>query len=214
MSKLTEKQRTFCQLYAENGGNSEQAALGAGYSQQYAKSKSYKLIEQPHVAQEINRIRQRMNQMAEKSATDVVNEFSKVAFTDRVSFLKEDPLKPGEYMYKSPDELTDDQRAVVEKVNIYTTEIVILNEDGSKQNVFRQEYGYVLSDKMTALNQMGRHFGIFDDKLRLTTSTNQFKHLSSDQLLQLKAAFANVMTGNSNLIDAKTGMLIGNKADK
>ena len=184
-----------------------QAALGAGYSEQYSQKKGWKLLDLEQVRSYVKKLRERMNQRAEKSATDVVNEYAKIAFADRVSFLKEDPDKPGDFIYKSPDELTDDQRAVVEKVTMHTNEIFVEDEEGKRRSIFRQEYNYVFSDKQTALHQMGRHFGIFDDKLRLTTQTNQFKNLSSEQLLQLKSAVANVMSGA--IIDGQTGAVIG-----
>lgn len=214
MSKLTEKQRTFCQLYVENGGNSQQAAIGAGYSPNYVKSKAHLIINHPLVAQEINRLRQRMNQMADKSATDVVNEYARIAFADRTGFLKPDPDFEGCFVYKSPDELTEEQRAVIEKVHTQWRKVE-RKINGEKIEVERQEFNYTLSDKANALQQMGRHFGIFDDKLKLTANANQFKHLNSEQLLQLKSAFANVMQGKPpNLIDEATGKLIGHATNK
>lgn len=36
VSRLTTKQRTFCELYAGNGGNGTKAAIGAGYSEESA----------------------------------------------------------------------------------------------------------------------------------------------------------------------------------
>lgn len=141
-----------------------------------------------------------MNERADKSATDVVNEYSKIAFTDRVSFLKDDPLRPGEWMYKAPDELTEEQRAVVEKVNLAVREVKGVLPDGSSVTVQRQEYRYLLSDKANALQQMGRHFGIFDDKIKLGLSqSNPFVNASPEQLEKLQTAWAKTM-GDPKLI--------------
>lgn len=186
---MTPKRQQFCFHYAKNP-NAEQAAIDAGFSKQYAKSNSYKLLDDPDIIAEIKRIRMRMNERAEKSATDVVNEYAKIAFTDRVDFLKEDELRPGEYIYKAPHELSDAQRAIVEKVNTTRREIRLADDS----RVWRQEYTYVLSDKANALQQMGRHFGIFDDKLKLIGShQNPFKHASPEQLEQLRKSWVETM---------------------
>lgn len=189
---MTPKQREFARHYAQCGSTNE-AARAAGYSEKYAIGMSHKLLKNEEVITEIQRIRARINQTADKSSTDVVNEFSKIAFVDRVDFLKEDPNYPGEFIYKSPDELTPDQRAIVEKVTYNMHEITII-ENGEVQKVWIKHYTYVLSDKSKALENMGRHFGIFDDKLKLMSgAANPFKNASPAQLEQLKESWVKTM---------------------
>ena len=198
---MTPMQRNFAINYAQTQ-NAEQSALAAGYSKKYARSHVQRLLKHPDVVAEIKRIRNKVNQMVEKNATDVVNQFSKIAFTDRVSFMKEDPERPGEYMYKAPHELTQDQRDCVETTKMYTTEIVVI-EDSKPKSIFRQEYNYVLSDKAKALEQMGRHFGIFDDRIKLGVSqANPFRDATPKQLEQLKSAFVKTMNG-SKIVDGQ-----------
>lgn len=188
---MTPKQREFARLYALEP-NAKKAAIAAGYKENFANTVGVKrLLGNEEVVAEIQRLRQRMNERAEKSATDVVNEYARVAFTDRTAFLKEDPLREGEYIYKAPHELTADEKALVEKVTVTRREIT--TEEG---RVWRQEYNYVLLDKANALQQMGRHFGIFDDKLKLVASqTNPFKNATPEQLQQLKQSFVGIMSG-------------------
>ena len=189
---LTHKQREFCRHYAKNP-SAPKAALAAGYSGTYANSKAGKLLENEDVISEIQRLRSRMNERAEKSATDVVNEYSKIAFVDRTSFLKDDPWHEGRVMYKSPDELTAEQKSIVERVALVNRKHKIDGEDR-----WRQEYTYTLSDKANALQQMGRHFGIFDDKLRLQSGgANPFANASPEQLEKLKASFVGIMSGEA-----------------
>lgn len=190
---MTPKERSFCMHFVKLGV-AYGAALKAGYTKQYAHSKAMLIIKRPHVIAEIKRLRTYMDQRADKSATDVVNEFSKIAFTDRISFLKPDPERAGEFMYKSPDELTQVQRDVVEKVTYFTAEIVVI-EDGTSRSVFRQEYNYIFSDKAKALEQMGRHFGIFNDKLKLGPSVvNPFTNATQAQLEALRKSWVKTMT--------------------
>lgn len=186
-----------------------QAAQRAGYSEHYSRTKAKVLLAHPEVVAEIQRLRRRMNERAEKSATDVVNEYSKIAFTDRTGFLKEDELRPGSYIYKAPHELTDEQRSIVEKVIVHDNIRVTVIEDGAPIDYFRQEYDYVLSDKANALQQMGRHFGIFDDKLKLSfNQSNPFKNATPEQLEQLRASWVQTMANNGKLIE---GEVVGKK---
>ena len=201
---MTPKQRDFARFYVDTN-DAQQSALDAGYSKQYAKSNSYKLLDNPLIVGEIQRLRARMNERAEKSATDVVNEYSKIAFADRVDFLKPDPLLEGEFIYKSPDELTPDQRAIVEKVNMHNKTVKIVHpETQAESEIVRQEYSYVLADKSNALQQMGRHFGIFDDKLKLIASAqNPFKNASPEQLAELKKSFVGIMSKGGAVVDGE-----------
>ncbi len=189
---MTPKQRKFAVGYARSQ-NAYKAMKEAGYSEHYAKTKAKVVLNNSEVVAEIKRIRDLLNQQADKSATDVINEFSKIAFTDRVSFLKPDPENEGEFMYKSPDELTQEQRDIVETTKMYTVKIVVVEGDASR-SFYRQEYIYVLSEKAKALEQMGRHFGIFDDKLRIGVSrANPFSGASQAQLEQLKESWIKTM---------------------
>lgn len=193
---MTPKQRDFARFVAQ-GLTAQQAALDAGYSEKYAHGMSHKLLQKQEIIDEVKRIRSRLNERADKSAVDVVNEYSVIAFTDRTGFLKPDPDFPDCFVYKAPHELDDAQRALVEKVTT-TWRKVERVIDGNKIKVERQEYNYVLSDKMSALNQMGRHFGIFDDKIRLSDNRqNPFKGASPEQLQELRASFIKTMAGGT-----------------
>lgn len=189
---MTPKMREFARLYCLNP-NAEAAAIGAGYSKQYAKSKSTYLVRHEDVVAEIQRLRQRTNERAEKSSVDVVNAYANIAFNDRWGFIKPDPDFPDEHIFKAPYELTDEQRAVIVdmKPRWHKRERTV---DGVKKEVHREEWIYKFADKESALQQMGRHFGIFDDKLKLTTSRqNPFKNATPQQLAKLKESFIKTM---------------------
>lgn len=192
---MTPKQRKFAEEYARTM-NAFQSCVAAGYTENYANTKGPKqLLSHPEVMAEITRLRNRLNERADKSATDVVNEYAKIAFADRVDFLKEDPIRPGNYVYKAPHELTDEQRSVVDKVIVHDNVRIVVIENDEPRELFRQEYEYVLSDKSNALQQMGRHFGIFDDKLKLQMiQNNPFKNATPEQLAQLRQSFVGIMS--------------------
>lgn len=190
---MSPKQRAFVDAYLRLG-QAQPAAREAGYAESFVLKRAGSLLKNPLITEEIKRRRQVLNQKAEKSATDVVNEYARIAFTDRTSFLKPDEQFPGSLIYKAPEELTDDQKALVEKVTSswHTRTRVI---DGEKVEIHRMEYNYVLLDKANALQQMGRHFGIFDDKLKLVgVQRNPFVNATPEQLQKLRESFVNVMS--------------------
>lgn len=200
---MNPRQRAFCSNYAKSQ-SAHGAAIEAGYSPKTARIHSGKMLENQEIIAEIKRLRERLTEQADKSATDVVNEFSKIAFTDRVDFLKEDPLLTGQYMYKSPDELTQAQRAIVEKVTYSTHELNTVGDDGNPVQVFRQEFHYIFADKTKALESMGRHFGIFDDKIKLQLQRqNPFMNASPAQLEKLKKSFIHTMNQEPAVIEGR-----------
>jgi len=203
---MTPRQLSFARNYAASP-NAYRAAKDAGYSEQYSLTKTKRLLANPDVVLEIQRIRKRLNERADKSATDVVNAFAKIAFMDRLDFVKEDPENPGEYIYKAPHELTQDQRDIVEEVRIKN---VWGKNENKERVVVNQKYFYTIMDKSRALEQMGRHFGIFDDRLKLTISQrNPFRNATPEQLEQLKKSWIETMNkpqvidGHAEVIDEK-----------
>ena len=54
MQKLDQRQKKFAEYYVgECNGNARQAALKAGYTEVFAKSKSYKLLQNDNIAEYI-----------------------------------------------------------------------------------------------------------------------------------------------------------------
>jgi phage terminase small subunit len=201
---MTPLQREFAKQYALNPTASA-AALAAGYSKSYASgSHPPKLLKNPLIIDEIQRIRRGAHAITVRSAADVVDEYSKIAFTDLWEFFKDDPDFPGRHVFKSPDELTPDQRAVCISIKPIWRTRKLKDEHGNTEEVHRQEWDYRFADKESALQQMGRHFGIFDDKLKLTTArSNPFKNATPEQLEKLKASWVKTMNDGNAVIDGK-----------
>lgn len=184
MAALTDREEKFCQSYVREGV-AHRAAIEAGYSAAVARAKSGFILKRPQVAKRIAELRERMDRMAVRSSVDVINELSRLAFNDALSFMKPDPEAPGLWVFKAPDELTTDQRAAVASVQ---TVNVRAGENPNGSDRFVQHYTYTFHDKITALVQMGRHYGLFDDRLRLEKpNKNRFSNLTTEQLNELRS---------------------------
>lgn len=192
---IYEMRKKFCLYYVQNGGIAQDAARQAGYSESFIRKLSWRLLQRDDVKLEIARLRQRVEARTERNAIDVVNQIAKHAFAEILDYVKPDPEKPGNYISKSPEELTPDQRAAVASFKVMPVYERDNNGDIVTPRVVKgYEYKYTLHDQPASLIQMGRHFGIFDDKLKITNGAgNRFVNLTPEKLAELRTQIVNYM---------------------
>ena len=157
--KLTAKQRRFVDEYLVDF-NVTQAAIRAGYSKRSAHVTGAETLRNPKVAAEIARRQRDLQVRTEVSQDRVVKELMRVAFADMADYaqVRSYPVvnKDGIEVVKQlvtltkTSALTDDQRAAVASI---------------KQSVNGIEVK--LWDKLKALELLGRHIGMFNDKLEV-----------------------------------------------
>lgn len=173
------------------------AAIEAGYSDGYARREASRLLERPHIRDEIQRLTKRIEIAAVKTSTDVVDLLATIAFQDPIEFLKPDDMYPEQMMYKAPDELTKEQRACVKRIHIH-------KHFAEQGHFIRETYSYTFKDSERALENMGRHFGIFDDKLRLTDmGNNPLAKLPPERLAKLKEVMLTLMEAEGQVIEGE-----------
>jgi phage terminase small subunit len=80
-NELTEKQKLFCQFFANNN-NATQAAIKAGYSKQTARMIGYENLTKPYIRLEVNRLKKIMQQSVMLSPDDIVERYMRIAFSD------------------------------------------------------------------------------------------------------------------------------------
>lgn len=185
--QLTDREAKFALVYAQTRNQSE-AARQAGYGKGWQR-RAHEILARPHVQSAVHRHQKGMTARAERKATDVIDELGRVAFQDPASFLKQDEV--GRWLWKAPDELTDEQRACIRSIRVLTTKV----KDGDKEQE-RQEFRYTFHDKMSALIQLGRHHGLFDDKLTVSVAHEQFRKMSDDQLRAIRDQFKRIVAGD------------------
>ena len=137
--KLTAKQIRFVDEYLVDF-NATQAAIRAGYSKKTAAFIGAENLRKPQIAKEISRRQKDLQQRTEVTQEQVVKELARLAFADASVVCVTDF-----------DNLTEDQRAAIQ---------------GIKPTNFGWEIK--LCDKLKALELLGRHIGMFNDKLSLS----------------------------------------------
>lgn len=146
MAKLTAKQQRFCDEYLIDL-NAAQAAIRAGYSPRTAEQAASRLLTIVKVSDEIAR------EMAERSKRTginqdrVVKELAKLAFVNIADVVD---LENATVRISA----TDEDLACIQSVKI-------------KPSEFGTEREIKLYDKKASLELLGRHLGMFKDKLEV-----------------------------------------------
>lgn len=160
--KLTAKQVRFVDEYLVDF-NATQAAIKAGYKAKTAHVIGAENLRKPKIAEEIARRQKDLQRRTEISQDRVVKELARIAFADAsdyacietLTYENEDgTVSPVQIVSpKDTGALSDDQRAAIA---------------GIKQGANGIEIK--LHDKIKALELLGRHIGMFNDKLSLSGS--------------------------------------------
>lgn len=147
--------------------NATQAAIRAGYSPKTAKVQGYRLLTDAAVAAAVEAGQAARAARTEVTIDRVVLELARIAFADRRTILKPDGT------VRPPVEWPSDVAAAVAGYEC----------DGPRLKV-------KLSDKVAALNLLGKHLGAFAERLtvRHENAAAPLAALTDDQLRQLVAA--------------------------
>lgn len=156
--------------------NGTQAAIRAGYSERSARSIAGRLLTKDNIQAEISRRQRDLQRRTEVSQERVVKELARVAFADATDYVQVETRTVEkndgtELSYQTVTltetaELSADQRAAIASI---------------KQGANGVEIK--LHDKIKALELLGRHIGMFNDKLEVrATVENPFAGLSTEEL--------------------------------
>lgn len=171
MADLTPKQQRFVQEYLVDL-NATQAAIRAGYSPKTAEIIGFENLRKPKIKAEIDRVMQDRAKRTEITQDKVVQELAKIAFskgTDFVRVVTRTGYRP----------LLDDEGNAIDQEPYEYQAVEIVNTDeipedsqaaiaGIKQGANGIEVK--LNDKVKALELLGRHLGMFNDKLDVNVS--------------------------------------------
>ena len=158
--KLTPKQMRFVDEYMIDF-NATQAAIRAGYKEKTAHVIGAENLRKPKIAEEIARRQKDLQRRTEVTQERVVKELARIAFANIADYIhvetqtrtKDDGTEVTyqTVMFSETQELSADQRAALAVV---------------KQSV--NGFELKLHDKIKALELLGRHIGMFNDKLSLS----------------------------------------------
>lgn len=145
---MTKKQKQFCEEYLIDL-NATQAAIRAGYSCETAYSIGQENLNKPEIRANIDQAMAERSKRTGVNSDRVVRELAKIAFVNAVDVINADnaTLKAD----AAPEDL-----AAIQSVKVKT-----FGDDGMEREIR-------MADKLKALELLGRHMGMFDDRLKLS----------------------------------------------
>lgn len=150
MARLTNKQKRFIEEYLVDL-NATQAAIRAGYSPETAKEIGCENLTKPNIKNEIDKAIAERSRRTGINQDRVLREIAKIAFVN-----PSDVINFNQATVK--ENASDDDLAVISGVKIKS----IPTDDGDIQ-----EREVKLYDKLKALDMLGKHLGMFTDKIEL-----------------------------------------------
>ena len=189
MAKLTAKQQRFCDEYLIDL-NVTQAAIRAGYSKKTANEQGARLLVNVSIQKKISELQKEREKRTEITQDSVLHELALIAFakaSDYAKVVEKDAMvevegnmipvldengNPVKYRTVEPiltDELTEDQKKAIA--------VIKKGRDGFEIKPY---------SKIQALELLGRHLGMFTDKVEVKNTTpNAFEGLTTEELKKL-----------------------------
>lgn len=151
---LNLKQRRFCEYYALHF-NGTKAAIEAGYSKAAAGQQSSTLLKNPKVREYLDHLTRKASKKIEITREAVLQEMAALAFSDIRDIFNDDGN------LKQPHEYDDKAAKAVQSIDVTT-----LNGDEGQILVATNKIR--LADKTKNLELLGKHLGLFTEKVELT----------------------------------------------
>lgn len=162
---MTKKQKRFVEEYLIDL-NATQAAIRAGYSPDTAKSIGSENLTKPDIQARIAKAMAERSKRTGVNADRVVTELAKIAFVNASDVIDADTAT-----LKS--DAAPEDTAAIQSVKVKT-----FGEDGLEREI-------KMADKLKALELLGKHLGMFKDKVELS-GINKEKNKLDDLLQQMR----------------------------
>lgn len=169
MAKLTKKQELFVKEYLVDL-NATQAAIRAGYKEKNARAIGAENLTKPNIAQNIEKAMAERSKRTEITQDRVLQELAAIAFSNGSDFAKvvDKPVFDSVSGVPIIDPATGKQKTY-KTVQLVNTEDLPEEKKKALAGIKYGKYGIEVSscDKVKALELLGRHLGMFTEKLQV-----------------------------------------------
>lgn len=174
---LTPRQERFCQEYLIDL-NGTQSAIRAGYSKRTANEQAAKQLAKGSIQSRLNELRRDREQRTSVTADRVVLELARLAFFDaRALHAKDGSIKP----------IAEWDDAAAASVSAIEVDVTVETRGTKKRKVTTTKLKRF--DKNRSLEMLGRHLGMFKDKLTIEhANMPDLSKLSADDRTRILAA--------------------------
>lgn len=189
MAKLTAKQQRFCDEYLIDL-NATQAAIRAGYSKKRASEQAYQLLQKTTVQAYIDKRKKDREKRVEISQDRVLQELAYIAFAKATDYAKVVEREATVEVDGQLQPLYDENG---ERVKYRTVEPILTDELAEEQQraiavIKKGRDGFEIKpySKDRALELIGKHLGMFTDKVEVSGKVNDpFADLTTEELKKL-----------------------------
>ena len=172
---MNQKQKAFATEYVIDY-NATQAAIRAGYSKKTAYSMGQRLLKNVEVKKMIQELEEAASERTSITKDMVLKELAKIAFVDPRKLVDEEGrLK--DIRFLDPDTAT-----ALSSVDIYEE----FNYNGDEKELMGYTKKYKWFDKLRALEMLGKHLGMFTDKVHVEGTVDTGSDKLANILAQLK----------------------------
>lgn len=167
---MTQKQKRFIEEYLIDL-NATQAAIRAGYSPDTAQQTGSENLSKPVIRAQIDRAMAERSKRTGVNAERVVQELAKIAFVNAAEVIDPKTATVKE------DALPEDTAA------IQSVKVKAFGEDGLEREI-------KMADKLKALELLGKHLGMFKDRIELSGGLDTEKSKLDDLIGQMRGGDA------------------------
>ena len=167
---MTQKQKRFIEEYLIDL-NATQAAIRAGYSPDTAQQTGSENLSKPVIRAQIDRAMAERSKRTGVNAERVIQELAKIAFVNAAEVIDPKTATVKE------DALPEDT-AAIQSVKVKT-----FGEDGLEREI-------KMADKIKALELLGKHLGMFKDRIELSGGLDTEKSKLDDLIGQMRGGDA------------------------
>jgi len=155
---FSEREILFIYYFCSNGNNGTEAATSAGYSPRTAKVQASRMLANPRIKAEVDRVMGKALAKAEVTVDRVLNELANIAFSDvGEAFAPNGDLKP---IHEMPETI----RRALSGIDV--------DQLFEGRGEDREHIGYTkkvrLWEKTKALELLGKHLKMWTDKIEVS----------------------------------------------
>lgn len=185
-NELTPKQRAFVREYLIDL-NATQAAIRAGYSEKTAYSIGEENLRKPEIAAAIEAAMKNRAERTDITADRILKELAKIGFADIRKAIKwQGTLVTEEDNPDGGDTLVI-KNVVTNNVTLISSEEIDDETAAAISEISQNSTGGIklkLHDKRAALVDMGKHLGMFTEKVQLSGDANNPVHVIERRIVR------------------------------
>ena len=200
MAKLTKKQQRFVDEYLIDL-NATQAAIRAGYSEDSARDIGCENLTKPNIQQTIAEQMAERSKRTEITQDKVLRELAAIAFakaTDYASVTEKQAVYTTDEGVRIPLHDENGNAVMIQDVQLVLTDTLNDAQKSALAGIKHGKYGIevTMCSKEKALELLGRHLGMFKDKVELSGIETEKSKLD-DIISQMRAGKGNNKGGDA-----------------